>query len=147
MPRERLRFEQVQEQQARKESSRHGAHGKRFVVETLPSRTPAQGQRTAFKAQWVKLPDYWIERLDRSKRAAGARRRAQRPGLIQRTSDRTSPRIIAIDGRRHFPLDVRQSSDQRTGPAWSTLAKAGIQTEIGKPQATSTGSSTGGGGC
>lgn len=45
------------------------AHGKRFVVETLPSKTPAQGQRTAFKAQWVKLPDYWIERLDRSKSA------------------------------------------------------------------------------
>ena len=42
------------------------ARGKRFVVETLPSKTPAQGQRTAFKAQWVKLPDYWIERLDRS---------------------------------------------------------------------------------
>jgi hypothetical protein len=45
------------------------AHGKRIAVETLPSKTPAPGRRKPFKVEWVKLPYYWIERLDRSKSA------------------------------------------------------------------------------
>ena len=40
-------------------------HGKRIVVNTINTATPAK-KRKPFEARFVKLSDYWIERLERS---------------------------------------------------------------------------------
>ena len=40
-------------------------HGKCIAVDTLDTATPAM-KRKPFEVQFVKLPDYWIERLERS---------------------------------------------------------------------------------
>jgi hypothetical protein len=40
-------------------------HGRRIGVDTINTVTPVKNRRP-FKVQFVKLPDYWIERLERS---------------------------------------------------------------------------------
>ena len=40
-------------------------HGKRIAVDTLNTATPAK-KRKPFELQFVKLPHYWIEQLERS---------------------------------------------------------------------------------
>src|SRR5271156_1439069 len=44
--------------------------GKRIEVGTLSDRSPPKKKRKPFKAQWVKLPNHWIECLERSKCAS-----------------------------------------------------------------------------
>ena len=40
-------------------------HGKKIAVDTINTDTPAK-KRKRFEARFVKLPDYWIEQLERS---------------------------------------------------------------------------------
>jgi hypothetical protein len=41
------------------------AHGKRIAVETLKPKTPAPKRRKPFKMEWVQMPKYWMDQLER----------------------------------------------------------------------------------
>ena len=44
-------------------------HGKRIVVDTINAATPAK-KRKPFEVQWVKLYNYWIERLRHARKVS-----------------------------------------------------------------------------
>ena len=83
-------------------------HGKRIAVDTINNDTPAK-KRKPFEMQFVKLSDYWIERLERS----------NSPGTFK-----LAHRILKEAFKRHYVGGEIVLSTEATGLSRKVRSKA-----------------------
>ena len=83
-------------------------HGKRIAVDTINTNTPAK-KRKPFGGQFVKLPDYWIEQLERS----------TSPGTFK-----LAHRILKEDFKRQFVGGEIVLSTEATGLSRKVRSRA-----------------------
>jgi len=83
-------------------------HGKRIAVDTINNGMPAK-KRKPFEARFVKLSDYWIERLERS----------NNPGTFK-----LAHRILKEAFKRHYVGGEIVLSTEATGLSRKVRSKA-----------------------